>query len=120
MKSIMLAAMAVAIAGFCGPVAADPDKDESGNGRKYERRGSKGGEQKEEYWDGNCKVERKWEKSGEYKEERKCDGPPQSSRRNSRDYPPAESHNPAIVVRPPSVVIQPPAIVIQPPRIKID
>ncbi|SHE89264.1 Surface antigen [Microbulbifer donghaiensis] len=27
---------------------------------------------KEEYWDGNCKVERKWEADGDYKEERKC------------------------------------------------
>ena len=27
---------------------------------------------KEEYWDGHCKVERKWKKNGEYKEKRKC------------------------------------------------
>lgn len=49
--------------------AADPWKDESGNGRgrDFERR-----EFKEEYWDGNCKVERKLERNGEYKEERKC------------------------------------------------
>nr|WP_238482406.1 hypothetical protein [Noviherbaspirillum aridicola] len=50
-------------------VQADPWKDESGHGkgRKHDRR-----EYKEEYWDGNCKVERKFEKNGEYKEERKC------------------------------------------------
>lgn len=27
---------------------------------------------KEEYWDGQCKVERKWKGNGEYKEKRKC------------------------------------------------
>lgn len=47
-------------------VFADPDKDESGRGR--ERRV----ERKEEFWQGDCKIERKWEKNGEYKEERKC------------------------------------------------
>lgn len=30
---------------------------------------------KEEYREGNCKVERKWERNGRYKEERKCEGP---------------------------------------------
>ena len=30
---------------------------------------------KDEYWDGNCKVERKWKDNGEYKEKRKCKGP---------------------------------------------
>lgn len=50
------------------PVGAAPWKDESGDGRGRGR----GGEWKEEFWDGNCKVERKWEKGGEYKEERKC------------------------------------------------
>jgi hypothetical protein len=29
-------------------------------------------EHKEEYWDGQCKVERKWKENGEYKEKRKC------------------------------------------------
>lgn len=46
---------------------SDPWKDESGHGKKSDRR-----EYKEEYWDGNCKVERKFEKNGEYKEKRKC------------------------------------------------
>lgn len=49
---------------------ADPHKDESGHGkRKHGQR-----EYKEEYWDGHCKVERKFEKNGDYKEERKCKG----------------------------------------------
>ena len=45
--------------------------------RGYDRgRGSYGmdRERKQEFWDGNCKVERKWERNGEYKEERKCKG----------------------------------------------
>jgi hypothetical protein len=67
---------------LAGPAWADPGKDESGKGRErgysYERgygyqqprRATR--EFKEEYDDGNCKVERKLEKSGEYKEEIKC------------------------------------------------
>jgi hypothetical protein len=51
------------------PAMADPWKDESGHGRKG------GKEWKQEYRDGNCKVERKW-KRGQYKEEVKCDGAP--------------------------------------------
>ncbi|MDK6080196.1 hypothetical protein [Massilia varians] len=57
---------------------ADPWKDESGKGRH----GDKRGEYKEEYWDGNCKVERKYEKN-EYKEERKCK---RQDRYADRDY----------------------------------
>jgi hypothetical protein len=52
---------------------ADPWKDESGKGGKH--RGYYGGDAKEEYWDGNCKVERKWKGNGDYKEERKCKAP---------------------------------------------
>lgn len=65
----MLRVMMV-LAGFAlaFPAVADPWKDESGHGRG-------GGEWKQEYRDGNCKVERKLERSGEYKEEIKCDGP---------------------------------------------
>ena len=32
----------------------------------------KGHEHKEVFWEGNCKVERKFKKNGEYKEKRKC------------------------------------------------
>ncbi|WP_459614495.1 hypothetical protein [Bordetella sp. 2513F-2] len=59
-----MAAMAAA------PVMADPWKDESGHGGY--RGGHKRGDYKEEYWEGGCKVERKWKGNGEYKEERKC------------------------------------------------
>jgi hypothetical protein len=34
--------------------------------------GHKHNEHKEEFWDGNCKIERKWEKDGDYKEKRTC------------------------------------------------
>lgn len=37
-------------------------------------KGRHGRDHKQEYWDGNCKVEQKWKK-GEYKEKRKCKGP---------------------------------------------
>lgn len=65
---------------FCVPALADPDKDESGHGRGKDR------EHKEEYRDGNCKVERKWEKDGGYKEERKCDGPDKKRHGVDRRY----------------------------------
>lgn len=74
---------------------ADPWKDESGHDdrRGYDRR-----EYKEEFWEGNCKVERKLEKNGEYKEERKCKAP---------------SHG---EYRPPSVYTPPPAATYGLPR----
>ena len=50
------------------PAVADPWKDESGHGRRHSR------EWKQEYRDGDCKIERK-SKRGEYKEEIKCDRP---------------------------------------------
>lgn len=73
---------------------ADPWKDESGHGKRrgYERR-----EYKEEYWDGNCKVERKLEKNGEYKEERKCKGP----------HPVYYEQAPVYVPAPAPVIVEP-------------
>ncbi|MBP0633303.1 hypothetical protein [Cupriavidus sp. AcVe19-1a] len=81
-------------------VHADPWKDESGHG--YGRK-HKGGDYKEEYWDGHCKVERKWEKGGEYKEERKCKDRPAVYHQPPAVYYPPE---PAIVVSP-QVIIRP-------------
>lgn len=100
MKSIPLL---IAVVFFAPLVAlADPDKDERGHGkRKYGR-----GEYKEEYWDGNCKVERKIEGNGEYKEERKCKGYTQGPRPS---YAPARVHVPPPVYIPspePGIVIQ--------------
>lgn len=78
------------------PLAAGADswKDESGHGRG---RGHDQREFKEEYWDGNCKVERKLEKSGEYKEERKCKVP-------RRVY---YEQAPVVVTPPPAVIVEP-------------
>lgn len=95
-KTLALASLALAI-GLATPLAtADPDKDESGHGRKRHGR-----EYKEEYWDGNCKIERKWKRNGDYKEERKCrggDGPRHDRR--------AVAVQPAAVAYPPWVVVE--------------
>lgn len=64
MKNMLKSMVLLALASSSALAVADPWKDESGKGRH-------GREFKQEYWDGNCKVEKKWEK-GEYKEERKC------------------------------------------------
>ena len=67
--------MATVFAAFMScAVLADPWKDESGHGKRHYDE-HYGGDYKEEYWDGNCKVERKWEGNGDYKEERKCKTP---------------------------------------------
>ena len=62
-----LARIAALLAGLIASpaVLADRDKDESGKGRER-------AERKEEFWHGDCKIERKWEKDGDYKEKRKC------------------------------------------------
>lgn len=53
----------------------------------------------EEYWDGHCKVERKWERDGDYKEERKCKGA------RPVHVIPAQRVQP-VVVYPPWIVVQ--------------
>ncbi len=50
---------------------------------------------KEEYWDGNCKVKRKWKRNGDYKEERKCKG---GRYHRHVDYEPAPG---VVVILPP-------------------
>ncbi len=83
-KSVFMAVLlAVPVALATGPAAADPWKDESGNGkyeREYEREYKYKEERKRdrhgykyEWQDGNCKYEYKKGKHG-YKEERKCKG----------------------------------------------
>ena len=71
-------AMISALALLLGPALADPHKDESGKGRWGHDRGHRAynmdREYKQEFRQGNCKVERKWERSGDYKEEVKCKG----------------------------------------------
>lgn len=73
MKNMLKSMLLLALASSSALAVADPWKNESGKGRH-------GREYKQEYWDGNCKVEKKWEK-GEYKEERKC-------KRRDRRYEP--------------------------------
>lgn len=72
-----LAAM-YALTMLAGPALADPYKDESGKGRWGHDRGQRAynmdREYKQEFRQGNCKIERKWGRSGEYKEEIKCKG----------------------------------------------
>ncbi|HEV2611213.1 MAG TPA: hypothetical protein VGU61_13165 [Noviherbaspirillum sp.] len=94
MKSIRVLLLPIMLLALPSIALADPWKDESGHGkgRKHDRR-----EFKEEYWDGNCKVERKLEKNGEYKEERKCKGPHHGHYRQAPVYVPAP---PPIVVEP--------------------
>lgn len=50
--------------------AAFADRDDHDHGHGH----GKGHGKKEVYWDGHCKVERKW-KHGEYEEKRKCHAP---------------------------------------------
>lgn len=65
------------------PVLANADswKDENGHGRKHGHR-----EFKEEYRDGNCKVEREGKKDGEYKEKRECKGQMYGRREFKEEY----------------------------------
>src|SRR5688572_28360142 len=76
MKTLGYLVLGITVGSFAVPAYADREKNENGHGRhQYERQVGKGGEFKEEYWDGNCKVKRKLERNGSYEEERKCEGP---------------------------------------------
>lgn len=106
MKTVSLRSALVTCVAFTGlclgtNALANRDKDESGHGRghghghhKHEHK-----KHKEVYWDGNCKVERKW-KHGEYEEKRKCKG----ERREAR---------PVAVVQPAPIVVYPPWVVVE-------
>jgi hypothetical protein len=98
---------ALILVGWTGNASADPDKDESGNGRwrggyerNYDYPGRGAGYErprrerrafKQEYDDGRCKYERKLERSGEYKEEVKCRGG-RAPRRATYGYQPYPSY----------------------------
>ena len=41
--------------------------------RRHYRRRHRGGEYEEEFWVGNCKVEREWERDGSFEQEVDCD-----------------------------------------------
>jgi len=76
--------------------AACADSGKDGYGGRYKR-----GSYKETYWDGPCKIERKWKSNGEYKEKRKCKG-------GYAVMPPAVMYQPApALVISPQVVIHP-------------
>lgn len=80
------------------PMAAEADSD-----RHHHRHGR---EYKEKYWDGACKVERKWKRNGEYQEKRKC----RDDYRGGYYAPPqvvAPIAAPAIVITPPPIIIRP-------------
>ncbi|OZI72328.1 hypothetical protein CAL22_16785 [Bordetella genomosp. 12] len=62
------------------------------------------GDYTQTYWDGACKVERKWKRNGQYKEKRKC--------RPAYAYP--QAVHPQTVYGPPAIVIQPPPIILRP------
>ena len=95
--SIAIGAAATAMV-FSTCTYADDDDDERGRGK------GRGREHKEEYWDGNCKVKRKWEKDGRYKEERECEG---------RDRRHGDEHR-TVVVRPYPVAVPAPVVVYPP------
>lgn len=86
-------------------ISLAPLAAEAGDKHHHHHR-HKGGEYKEQYWDGACKVERKWKRNGEYREKRKChDG-------YAYGYPqpvavPMMPVAPAIVIAPPAIIIRP-------------
>ena len=75
-------------------------------GDKHHHHRHKGGEYKEKYWDGACKVERKWKRNGDYSEKRKC----------RDDYRYGYAPQPVLVpaLPAPAIVINPPPIIIRP------
>jgi hypothetical protein len=104
------AALSLVLVRWAGSASADPDKDESGKGRwrgGYERsydgprRGYGYGYEhprrerrafKQEFDDGRCEVERKWERNGEYREERKRRGRARAPRGAVYGYQPDPSY----------------------------
>ncbi|MFC6978921.1 hypothetical protein [Microbulbifer taiwanensis] len=68
MNKLKLFATIAIISSLAAATHADPPE---GRGWKKHRKHDHT-VRKEEFWDGNCKVERKWEADGDYKEERKC------------------------------------------------
>lgn len=75
----------------------------------------RGGSYREDFRDGTCRVQRKWDKKGRYKEKRDCHAHgPHVSGHGLRPYPPQQAAAlPGLYVQPPAVVIQPPGVVIR-------
>lgn len=73
-RSILLAAAALGVLAAAPLAQAHDDDHHHGPGHGHGH-GKHKHKHKEEYWDGHCKVERKY-KHGEYEEKRKCHAPP--------------------------------------------
>lgn len=71
MKILHTITAVAVLSSLAGPALAHSDRHEGSHGRNYYGHHHA---MKEEYWDGNCKVERKWKRNGDYKEKRKCKG----------------------------------------------
>ncbi|AEG93276.1 glycine zipper 2TM domain-containing protein [Ramlibacter tataouinensis] len=102
---LLLSALAVLVS---APTLADDDDDDDRRGRGHKHghhKHKEHKEHKEEFWEGNCKIERKWEKNGDFKEERKCKG-----------ARPVAVHAAPAVVYPPWIVVQQGAPVYAPQR----
>ena len=66
--SRLLASLILPLSLLAAPLSALAGDDHHHHRHRHQHRK----EYKEEYWDGHCKVERKWKSNGEYKEKRKC------------------------------------------------
>ncbi len=86
---LLLATLMVLVS---APAFADEDDHDHHHKGKGHQKHHK---HKEEFWDGDCKVKRKWEKDGDFKEERKCKAPR-----------PVALHAAPVVVYPPWIVVQ--------------
>jgi hypothetical protein len=51
---------------------SDEDHGPYNHDQGYEGHRTLFGGYEEKIWDGDCKIERKWERDGDYKEEREC------------------------------------------------
>ncbi|MEG0923256.1 MAG: PXPV repeat protein [Comamonas sp.] len=105
--SRLLASLILPLSLLAAPLTAQADDDH--HHRKHRR------EFKEEYWDGHCKVERKW-KHGEYKEKRKCKDRPvyYAPQPVYHAPPPMVVQRPAIAIQRPEAIVISPQIVIRP------
>jgi surface antigen len=72
MKIFTRLAAALLSCGLAVAAVAEPPEGRGWKKHKHKHHKHERYVAKEEYWDGNCKVERKWERDGSYKEERKC------------------------------------------------
>ena len=81
-------------------LADDDDDDDHGQRRgHYQRQYQR--DFKETYYDGHCRIERKFKKNGEYKEKHKCNAPAYQVYQPAPVYVPAPvyfSGNPGITI----------------------